>query len=321
MKDSLLIAVGGNSLIRAGQQGTIPEQFANARLVCEQIAELAISGYKVVVTHGNGPQVGAQLLRSEAGSGQTYPVPLDVCVAMTQGEIGYILQTTLQSVFRERYKQVPVVALITQILVSGGDPAFKRPTKPVGPFYSEQSARRKEAELGWDTVEDASRGYRRVVPSPRPCGIVELDIIYECLSRSMIVIAAGGGGIPVVQDGGTIRGVEAVIDKDLASALLASQLGLERLLISTDVERVCLNYKQPGEKPIDRIDVEEARALVRAGEFQEGSMKPKIEAAIAFLDGGGSEVIITNQENLAASLEGQSGTHIVAKRPPSRRDY
>jgi carbamate kinase len=310
LKNSVLIAVGGNSLIRAGQKGTIPEQFANARLVCERIADLAARGCQIVVTHGNGPQVGSQLLRSEAGSAQTYTVPLDVCVAMTQGEIGYILQTTLQSIFRERRMPVPVVALITQVLVNAGDAAFTRSTKPVGPFYSEQAARQKHEELGWEIVEDAARGYRRVVPSPRPCRILELDVIHECLSRSMIVIAAGGGGIPVVQTNGTIQGVEAVIDKDRASALLASQLGLERMVISTDVEKVQLNFKTPQQRPLDSIGVDQARAFLAEGQFQEGSMRPKIEAAIEFLEGGGNEVIITNPEHLTEALEGLAGTHI-----------
>jgi carbamate kinase len=310
MKKSLLIAVGGNSLIRAGQKGTIPEQFANAHLVCERIAELAAAGYQIVVTHGNGPQVGSQLLRSEAGSSQTYTVPLDVCVAMTQGEIGYILQTTLQSIFRERGMSVSVVALITQVLVNAGDAAFQRSTKPVGPFYSEQAARRKHDELGWEIVEDAARGYRRVVPSPHPCSILELDVIHDCLSRSMIVIAAGGGGIPVVRTNGTIHGVEAVIDKDRASALLACQLGLERLVISTDVERVQLNFKTPLQQPLDSISVAEAREFIDDGQFQEGSMRPKIEAAIEFLEGGGGEVIITDPVHITEALDGRAGTHI-----------
>jgi carbamate kinase len=313
MEKSLLVAVGGNSLIRAGQKGTIPEQYANAQVVCREIAELAARGYRIVVTHGNGPQVGSQLLRSEAGSSQTYTVPLDVCVAMTQGEIGYILQTTLQSILRERRLPIPVAAIITQVLVDGSDPAFTQPVKPIGPYYSEQSALRKKEELGWDVVEDAARGYRRVVPSPRPCGILELDIIHECLSRSTIVIAAGGGGIPVVRNNGSIRGVEAVIDKDRASALLATQLALERMLISTDVEQVQLHFKKPQQQPLGSISISQAQAFIAEGHFREGSMRPKIEAAIEFLRSGGKEVIITDPGHLVPALEGRAGTHISGK--------
>ena len=310
LKNSILIAVGGNSLIRAGQRGTMPEQFANARPICERIVDLAARGFRIVVTHGNGPQVGSQLLRSEAGSQQTYTLPLDVCVAMTQGEIGYILQTTLQSVLGERSMRIPVAALITQVLVNKADAAFDNPTKPIGPFYSEDSARRKKEELGWNIVEDAARGYRRVVPSPNPCAIVELDVVHSCLAQGMIVIAFGGGGIPVVSENGTVRGIEAVIDKDKASALLASRLGFERLLISTDVEQVFLNYKKPGQQALRSLTVQEAKAHLRACHFSEGSMKPKIEAAIAFLEWGGKEVLITDPEHILPALEGDSGTHV-----------
>lgn len=313
MKESLLIAVGGNSLIRAGQRGTILEQFGNARNTAEHIGELARRGYRIVVTHGNGPHVGAQLLRSEAGASQTYELPLDVCVAMTQGEIGYILQTSLQSVLREMNLNIPVAALTTQVLVDPHDPAFARPTKPIGPFYSKEMAERKRVELGWNVVEDAARGYRRVVPSPIPRSIVELDLIRSCLDLGIIVIAAGGGGIPVVEDGNELRGVEAVIDKDRASALLARQLKVQKFIISTDVERVCLHYKQPDQKPLLTLTTEEAMKYVAEREFHEGSMKPKIEAAIEFLEAGGEEVIITNPEHLLAALEGDAGTHIRRK--------
>lgn len=308
---SLLIAVGGNSLIRAGQKGTIPEQFANARLTAEQIGDLAERGYRIVMTHGNGPQVGAQLLRSEAGAAQTYTLPLDVCGAMTQGEIGHILQTTLQSALQERNIEVSVAALVTHVLVDRNDPAFQRPTKPIGPFYSEEAAKRKSKDFGWILIEDADRGYRRVVPSPKPCAIIERDIIEECLSRSWIVIAAGGGGIPVVRENGVYRGVEAVIDKDRASALLASELGFESMIISTDVEYVCVNFKQADQKTIRQMNIQQAKTYLQQNEFREGSMKPKIEAAIEFLETGGTNVIITSPEKLLDAIEGHTGTHIV----------
>jgi carbamate kinase len=302
--------VGGNSLIRAGQKGTIAEQIANARLTAESLANLVTMGYRLVITHGNGPQVGSQLLRSEIGSSQTYPVPLDVCVAMTQGEIGYILQKALQSVLRERSIPLTVTTLITQVLVDKDDPAFERPTKPIGPFYSAQVAEQKRTELGWNIIEDAARGYRRVVASPKPIGIIELDVIKDCLDNGMIVIAAGGGGIPVVTKDSGFRGIEAVIDKDRASSLLARLLAIPRFMISTDVEHVFVNYKQPDQMALRSITLQEAKYYLNNSHFAEGSMRPKIEAAVDFLDAGGSEVIITNPEHLSASLDGSTGTHL-----------
>lgn len=311
MERTILIAVGGNSLIRAGERGTIPEQTANARVICEMIAELSSRGYRIVVTHGNGPQVGSQLLRSEAASGQTYPLPLDVCVAMTQGEIGYILQSTLQTVLAERGMSTPVAALLSLVLVDKDDPAFQRPTKPIGPFYREADARLKSETLGWTVVDDAARGYRRVVPSPKPAGIIGLEAIRNCLMQGIIVITAGGGGIPVVRNGGGLRGIEAVIDKDRASMLLACELGLERMVISTDVDRVYLNYTSPHRFAIACADLQTARGFLREGHFAEGSMKPKIEAAIAFIERGGTEAVITDPEHLLEALDGASGTHII----------
>ncbi|MDI6765776.1 MAG: carbamate kinase [Bacteroidota bacterium] len=308
-----MIAIGGNSLIRAGQKGTIPEQFANARLTTEQIAVLAEEGCRIVITHGNGPQVGSQLLRSEAGSSQTYTLPLDVCVAMTQGEIGYIIQTSLQSIFRERKISIPVTSLITQVLVDKHDPAFQNPTKPIGPFYSKEVAQKKQDELNWNIIEDAARGYRRVVPSPKPLEVIEQDIILDCLERGIIVIASGGGGIPVTFENGTMVGVEAVIDKDRASALLAIELNIERFIISTEVEKVYLNFKKSNQKAIDMISLDEAKRYLDEGHFLEGSMKPKIEAAIEFLESGGEEVIITNPEHLADAIKGKTGTHIIGR--------
>jgi carbamate kinase len=310
VKETLLIAVGGNSLLRAGEKGTIPEQFANARLLAARVAEIASRDYGIVLTHGNGPQVGSQLLRSEIASNQTYALPLDVCVSMSQGEIGYALQNSLQSVFRERGLTTPVVTLITQVLIERTDEGFLNPTKPVGPFYSREVAERKQRDLGWEMVEDAARGYRRVVPSPKPVRVLELDAIRTCLELGAIVIAAGGGGIPVVNEDGNFRGVEAVIDKDRVSALLAKELKLRRLIITTDVEYVYLNYKKPSQEAIKRLSVPAAQRYLSEGHFAQGSMRPKIEAAIDFLESGGEEVIITSAENLLAALEGNAGTHI-----------
>jgi carbamate kinase len=282
----------------------------NAQTTAEQIVELASRGYRIVITHGNGPQVGSQLLRSEAGSSHTYELPLDVCVATTQGEIGYILQMAIQSHLRRRGIAIPVAGLITQVVVDKHDPAFLNPTKPIGPFYSAEVAERKRRELEWNIIEDAARGYRRVVPSPQPLEIIEIDVIRECLEKRFIVIATGGGGIPVAFSDGDIIGIEAVIDKDKASALLANRLGVEKFIISTDVEVVYLNYKKSNQRPMQNTGIDEARSFLTQGHFLEGSMKPKIEAAIDFLEGGGEEVIITDPDHIISGLDGKTGTHI-----------
>jgi carbamate kinase len=310
VKNSVLVAVGGNSLIRAGQRGTIAEQRENARLTAECIAGIAARGYSLVVTHGNGPQVGAQLLRSEAGSSQTYTLPLDICVAMTQGEIGFALQNSMQMAFRKHGIDRPVVTIVTQVVVDKNDPAFQRPTKPIGPFYSKEIAERKRKELGWNIIEDAARGYRRVVASPLPKDIVELEVIRGCLERDIVVVAVGGGGIPVIFDGGELKGIEAVIDKDRASALLAAKLGIEHFIISTEVPEVYIHYKKPNERTLRTITTAEAKKYFADGQFSEGSMKPKIEAALDFLSNGGRMVTITDPEHLLAALDGEAGTRI-----------
>lgn len=313
MKKSLLIAVGGNSLIKAGERGTAAEQFANARLIAQVIADIAARGYDIVITHGNGPQVGAQLLRSEIASSQTYTLPLDTCVAMTQGEIGYVLENSLHTALHDRGLRVPIAVIVTKVMVHGDDPAFKRPTKPIGPFYSREAAERKKAELGWDVVEDSARGFRRVVPSPKPFGIVGLEVIRECLENHFIVIAAGGGGIPVLSDGTSIRGVEAVVDKDWVSGLLAKELQIERIMISTDVEYVYLNYKKPEQEAMTDMTVGAARGYLAQGHFSEGSMRPKVEMAIDFLEAGGHEVIISDPQHLIDALERRAGTRITSE--------
>ncbi len=310
MPRSVLIAVGGNSLIRAGQRGTIQEQFENARLTAAHIAELAALGYRLVITHGNGPQVGSQLLRSEAGLSQTYTQPLDVCVAATQGEIGYILQNALQSELRKRKLGIAVATIITQVRVSKSDRAFAEPSKPVGPFYHKEDAERKRDELGWNIIEDAARGYRRVVPSPNPVGIMEIDVIRKCIEQNIIVIAVGGGGIPVVAENGDVEGIEAVIDKDKSSALLAGELGLSHLIISTDVEFVYLNYKKPEQFAVKEMTIDDAMNYLEDGQFSGGSMRPKIEAAVDFISRGGKEVIITDPCHLVEAIKGEFGTHI-----------
>jgi len=314
---SALIAVGGNSLIRAGEKGTIAQQFANTRRTAAAIVGLIRDGYHVAVTHGNGPQVGAALLRSERASDQVYSHPLDVCDASTQGEIGYLLQQSVANELSLAGLSVPVVTVLTQVVVSRDDPAMQHPTKPIGPFYSRADAEERRRLFGWHIVEDAARGYRRVVPSPEPLHIVELEVIRLLLDQGVLVIAVGGGGIPVVQSNGALEGIEAVIDKDRASALLASELGVDVFVISTDADAVYLDYKRPTQRPLRRVTADDLEAHYRAGQFPPGNMGPKVESALRFLRNGGKEVIITSYEHLSEAVEGEAGTHILlAPGPP-----
>jgi carbamate kinase len=309
---TMLLAVGGNSLIRSGEKGIIAEQRANAERTAAQIVGLIRAGHKLVLTHGNGPQVGAQLLRSERGASQVPGHPLDVCGASTQGEIGYLLEQSLQTELQHAGLSVPVTTVLTQSLVSLDDPSMKHPSKPIGPFYSRADAEERQRLLGWEIVEDAARGYRRVVPSPDPTDIVELGVIRDLVERGVLVIACGGGGIPVVWRNGRLEGVEAVIDKDRASALLASRLGADLFVISTDTDYVYLNYKKPTQSPLLRIGAAELEEYAKVGHFPPGNMGPKIESVLRFLSHGGKEAIITSCENLCQSVVGSAGTHIFA---------
>ena len=321
---TMLLAVGGNSLIRAGQKGTIAEQLANARRTAAEVARLVGEGYRVVLTHGNGPQVGAALLRSERGASQVPGQPLDVCDASTQGEIGYVLQQSLDTELRLAGLQVPVVTVLTQVVVSLDDPAMRRPSKPIGPFYSRADAEERKRLLSWEIVEDAARGYRRVVPSPEPQDVIELEIIRDLMERNVLVIACGGGGIPVAWREGRLQGVEAVIDKDRASALLASRLGVDLFVISTDTDYVYLDYKKPTQRPLQLVGCSELQQYADAGHFPPGNMGPKVESVLRFLMQGGREAIITSCENLYAAVSGSAesgstesgpvGTHIVPNR-------
>jgi len=311
---TMLLAVGGNSLIRAGQKGTIAEQLANARRTAAEVARLVRDGYRVVLTHGNGPQVGAALLRSERGASQVPGQPLDVCDASTQGEIGYVLQQSLDTELRLAGLQVPVVTVLTQVVVSLDDPAMRRPSKPIGPFYSRADAEERKRLLGWEIVEDAARGYRRVVPSPEPQDIIELEIIRDLMERNVLVIACGGGGIPVAWREGRLQGVEAVIDKDRASALLASRLRVDLFVISTDTDYVYLDYKKPTQRPLHLVGCSKLQEYADAGHFPPGNMGPKVESVLRFLTQGGREAIITSCENLCSAVSGPGGTHIVPNR-------
>lgn len=307
---TMLLAVGGNSLIRAGEKGTIVEQRANTLRTAAQVVGLIRAGYRIVLTHGNGPQVGAELLRSERGANQVPGLPLDVCGASTQGEIGYLLQQSLEGELHLAGIHVPVASVVTQCLVSLDDPSMKHPSKPIGPFYSRVDAKERKRLFGWEIVEDAARGYRRVVPSPDPIEIVELEAIRDLVEQSVLVIACGGGGIPVVWSNGKLQGVEAVIDKDLASALLASRLGMDLFVISTDTDCVYLDYKKPTQRPLRRVSAVELAEYAKAGHFPPGNMGPKIESVLRFLRSGGKEAVITSSENLCQAVVGSAGTHM-----------
>ncbi len=309
----LLIAVGGNSLIRAGEKGTVQEQLLNARRTASAIVNLIQTGYHVVITHGNGPQVGAALLRSERAASQVPGQTLDVCDAVSQGEIGYILQQCLHNELHAAGLDTPVVTLLTQSIVSSDDPAMTHPSKPIGPFYSRGDAEERKRLHGWEIVEDAARGYRRIVPSPDPTQIVELDVIRDLVDHGVLVIAAGGGGIPVTSQHGTLQGVEAVIDKDRASALLASQLGVDVFVISTDTDYVYLDYKKPSQRPLQLVSDSEMEQYFVAGQFPPGNMGPKVESVLRFLRAGGREAIITSYQYLEKALKGEAGTHIVSE--------
>ena len=304
---TMLLAVGGNSLIRAGEKGTIGEQRANAQRTAAQVVGLIRAGYRLVLTHGNGPQVGAELLRSERGASQVPGHPLDVCGASTQGEIGYLLQQSLHTELQQAGLHVSVTTVLTQSLVSREDPSMKHPTKPIGPFYSRADAEERHRLLGWEIVEDAARGYRRVVPSPDPIDIVEIEVIRDLVEQRVLVIACGGGGIPVVWKEGRLEGVEAVIDKDRASALLASRLGVDLFVISTDTDYVYLDHKKPTQRPLLRARAAELKEYAKAGQFPAGNMGPKIESVLRFLSHGGKQAIITSCENLCESVVGSGG--------------
>lgn len=316
MPKTMIIALGGNAILQPGQRGTVAEQTANIRTSCQQIAEIIRRGYRVVLIHGNGPQVGNLLLQNELARDRVPPMPLDILDAETQGEIGYLLQRELQGALQEQGPVCSVVSLVTQVVVDPQDPAFRSPSKPVGPFYTEVEARALQAAGGYPMVEDAGRGWRRVVPSPRPLRVVELAAIAQLVEGGTVVIACGGGGIPVVAEPEGLQGVEAVIDKDLAAQRLATDLGAHLLLILTDVPQVYLHYGQPGQQGLDTLTVAAARRYLAAGHFSAGSMRTKMEGAIQFVAAGGEAAIITSLGTAVAALEGRAGTRIVGTDAP-----
>lgn len=311
MSKTALIAVGGNSLIKAGERGTIDEQFHNASETAKAIVYMIKEGWDVVITHGNGPQVGAALLRSERASADVYIHTLDMCVATTQSEIGYIMSRALEHELKVAGIKKLVTTIPTMCKVDENDPAYKNPTKPIGPFYSKEVAEERKRMFGWDIVEDAARGYRRVVASPEPTEILQLEIIKKNLEVGLIVIANGGGGIPVVVKDSEIIGSEAVIDKDRSSALLAKELGVDLFVISTDADQVYLNFKKANQEGIRKATVEQIQKYYDDGHFPPGNMGPKIESALRFVKNGGKRAIITSYEFLKEALSEKAGTHII----------
>lgn len=309
----LVIAIGGNSLIPDEDHQTVQDQYLAAAETDRHIASLVQDGWDVAISHGNGPQVGFILRRSELASSELHEIPLDYCGADTQGAIGYMLQQNLVNEFRRRRLNIDVATVVTQVEVDPDDPAFAAPSKPIGSFMSEEQAIRRRDVEGWDVVEDAGRGWRRVVASPVPKRIVELRVIRRLLDAGVVTIAVGGGGIPVARDAdGDLRGIPAVIDKDLASALLAAEVGADLLLISTAVEKVALNYRTPEERWVDRMTLEEVKRYLDEGvHFAPGSMAPKMRAVVQFLESGGTEALITDPEHLEMAMAGETGTRIV----------
>ncbi|KQC13541.1 MAG: carbamate kinase [Desulfuromonas sp. SDB] len=309
-KPIAIVALGGNALIRAGEQGTIAQQFANTRRSLDGIIYLLRKGYQVAVTHGNGPQAGNEMIRMERSAEVIPTHPLGVIDASTQGWIGYMISQSLYNRLLQEKLDHRVTAVITQVIVDPNDPSIQDPSKPVGPFYKQDQVE-ELTKKGWVVKADAGRGYRRVVASPKPKKIVEKDAILALLGMDQVVVTVGGGGIPVyLEEDEKLEGLDAVIDKDRASAVLGVELNAELLLILTGIEKVMINYKQPNEKPIDRMDVNQALLYLKQGEFAPGSMQPKIEAAVEFIQKGGKKVIITELDKAIQALQGKTGTVI-----------
>ncbi len=311
-KKIIIVALGGNALVQEGEKGTIQEQFANTRKSITGIVQCIKKGFDVVITHGNGPQVGNMLLRTELSRDKAPELPLGICVADTEGAIGYMIQQTMVNSLQKEQINKCVVTILTQVIVDKNDNAFRNLTKPIGPFFSAKEAGEIIKEKGWKMVEDSHRGYRRVVASPTPLEIVERESVKRLLEAGEIVIAAGGGGIPViVEEDGSLEGVDAVVDKDLASSVLALDIKADHLMMLTGVENVCLNYGQPDQKPLETITVEEAERYMAEGHFAPGSMGPKIQAAVNFLKGGGKSVSIAAIDRVREAISGKTGTKIV----------
>jgi carbamate kinase len=312
-KPTVLIALGGHAFIMKGEKGTVAEHERNAANICTMLQTLVDREYNIVITHGNGPQVGNLMLLNETcGDDGVIKMPMDVLVAETEGSLGYFMQQAMLNELRRRQLHRYVVTVITQVLVDPDDEAFRKPTKPVGPFLTQEEAERRRDQLGWQIVEDSGRGWRRVVPSPKPVKVVQRHMIRESAEAGHIVIACGGGGIPIIKKpDNSYEGVEAVIDKDLSSSMLANQIGADIFIILTEVPQVYTGYKTPDEKAIGAITSERLKEMFDAKEFPPGSMGPKVEAVCGFLERGGHRAIITNPATLAEALQGRGGTHII----------
>ena len=311
-KKTAVVAVGGNSLIKPGEKGTFEEQYNAVVDTIENVIKLIHEGFRVVITHGNGPQVGNILIQSEAAKNIVPTIPMDIAGAFTQGGLGYMISQVIKNHLVEHKYNTDVATIVTQVLVDKNDPAFKNPTKPVGPFYKNREELNDKIEKeGWVVIEDAGRGFRRVVASPKPLDILEKKVIKDLIENDVIVIAVGGGGIPVVNDNGKFKGVAAVIDKDFASSLLATEIKADYFIISTGVEKVAINFNKPDMKLIDKMNVKECEQYISEGHFAKGSMLPKIEASMKFLENGGKNVIITSPEKIFDAVNGKTGTHII----------
>lgn len=308
-----LIAFGGNALLPDNQRGLQDEQMRNAQKAAELMVHIVRKGYELIVVHGNGPQVGNLLIQMEEAVTKIPPYTLDVCDAMTEGSMGFMLERAITNELRRRSLDKEVASLVTQVVVDGDDPAFAKPTKPVGPFYSKYRAQMLAREKKWTMVEDAGRGYRKVVPSPRPIDVVPKWVIRDLVHAGRVVVAAGGGGIPVIINSrGLFEGVEAVIDKDYAASLLAREVGADLFIILTAIERVSVNFGKPDQREVPVLTVEEAKKYLAEGQFPAGSMGPKIRAAVEYIEAGGREVLITKDTHLKAALLNRSGTRIIA---------
>ncbi len=313
-KHRFVIALGGNAILPVGLEGTFEQQLEITRKTMDTVAMLAGQGHEIVMTHGNGPVVGNIVLRCDAGQAlHGIPaMPMFVCGADSQGGLGFMLQQALQNSLKAAGLKYPVASVITQVRVDASDPAFDNPTKPIGPFYAEQQAEEVRAETGWTVIKDAGRGWRRVVPSPKPIEVMEYEAIKAMADAGVLVIAVGGGGIPVVINAaGELEGVDAVIDKDRASDLLGRLIGADTLVIITQVDKVYTRFGQPDQEALDVLTAGQAQQMLDNGEFPAGSMGPKIESAVSFLSGGGQEVIITSPKEFLNSVEGKGGTRIV----------
>ncbi len=308
----VLVAMGGHAFMQAGEKGTIDEHERNADEIATLLMHLVERNYHMVITHGNGPQVGNLLIQHEVAREEVPPMPLDVLVAMTEGSLGYILQQSLLNQLRKRESKRYVVTVVTQVLVDENDPAFQNPSKPIGPFLSKEEGERRRDQLGWKVKEDAGRGWRRLVPSPKPLKVVQRHMIRDATRAGHIVVACGGGGIPIKrQEDGGYAGIEAVIDKDLTSSVLASDVGASLLVILTAVPKVYVNFGKPDQRTLDAVTLQELEKLHAEGHFPPGSMGPKIEAVIRFLQSGGKRALITNPESLPQAIEGRAGTHFI----------